>query len=52
MEVRVERTKRRIVLVLYGVDGQLRWPDLQIGGAALPASATADDPVEFIVSMD
>ena len=52
MEVRVERSKRRIVLALYGVDGLLRWRDLQIGGAALPASATADDPVEFIVSMD
>jgi hypothetical protein len=26
--------------------------DLQIGGAALPASETADDPVEFIASMD
>jgi uncharacterized membrane protein HdeD (DUF308 family) len=52
MEVRVERSKRRIILVLYGVDGPLRWRDLQIGGAALPASETADDPVEFIVSMD
>ena len=52
MEIRVERTKRRIVLVLYGVDGPLHWRDLQIGGAALPASETADDPVEFIVSMD
>jgi hypothetical protein len=52
MEVRVERSKRRIVLTLYGVDGSLRWRDLQIGGAVLPASATADDPVEFIVSMD
>ena len=52
MEVRVERSKRRIVLALYGVDGSLRWRDLQIGGGALPASATADDPVEFIVSMD
>jgi uncharacterized membrane protein HdeD (DUF308 family) len=52
MEVRVERSKRRIVLALYGVDGSLRWRDLQIGGDVLPASATADDPVEFIVSMD
>ena len=52
MEVRVERSKRRIVLALYGVDGSLRWRDLQIGGDVLPASATVDDPVEFIVSMD
>jgi uncharacterized membrane protein HdeD (DUF308 family) len=52
MEVRVERSKRRIVLALYGVDGSLRWRDLQISGDVLPASATADDPVEFIVPMD
>jgi hypothetical protein len=43
-----ERSKRRIVLALYGVDGSLHWRDLQTGGGALPASATADDPVEFL----
>jgi Calcineurin-like phosphoesterase len=52
MEVRVERSKRRVVFILNGVDGPLRWRDLQTGGAALPAGATADDPVEFIVPMD
>jgi hypothetical protein len=52
MQVRVERSKRRIVLALYGVGGPLRWRDLQIGGAVLPPEATPDDPVEFIVSME
>jgi hypothetical protein len=43
MEVCVERSKQRVVLVLNGVDGPLCWRDLQTGG---------DDPVEFIVPMD
>ena len=41
MEVRVERSKKRVVLVLNGVDGPLRWRDLQTGGALLPAGASA-----------
>jgi hypothetical protein len=52
MEVRVERTKKRVVLVLNGVDGPLHWRDLQTGGAVLPPGATPNDPVEFIVQMD
>ena len=52
MEVRVERSRRRVVLVLNGVGGPLRWRDLQIGGAVLPPDVTLDDPVEFIVPME
>lgn len=52
MEVRIERSKRRVILVLNGVDGPLRWRDLQIGGAAMRPGATPDDTVEFIVPMD
>jgi hypothetical protein len=29
MEVRDERSKRRVLLILKGVDGPLRWRDLQ-----------------------
>ena len=36
MEVRVERSKKRVVLTLNGVDGPLHWRDLQIGGAVMP----------------
>jgi hypothetical protein len=50
--VRVERSRRRVVLVLNGVHGPLQWRDLQTGGTVVPAGATLDDPVEFIVSMD
>jgi hypothetical protein len=52
MEVRVERSKRRVVLILNGVHGPLRWSDLEIGGAVLPPGATPDSLVEFIVPMD
>jgi hypothetical protein len=52
MEVRVERSKRRVVLVLNGTHGPLQWRDLQTGGTVLPSGASLDDPVEFIVQMD
>ena len=52
MEVRVERSKRRVDLSLNGVRGPLHWRDLQIGGDVLPPGATLDDPVEFLVPMD
>jgi uncharacterized membrane protein HdeD (DUF308 family) len=52
MEVRVERSKRRVVLILNGVDGPIHWRNLQIGGAVLPSEATPDGTVEFIVPMD
>jgi len=45
MEVRVERSKRRVVLVLNGVHGPLQWRDLQTGGTVLPSGAQLDDPV-------
>jgi hypothetical protein len=37
MEVRVERSSKRVVLILDGVDGPLRWRDLQMSAALLPA---------------
>jgi uncharacterized membrane protein HdeD (DUF308 family) len=52
MEVRVERSRKRVVLILNGVDGPLRWRDLQTGGASFPAGSSLSDPVEFIVPMD
>jgi hypothetical protein len=52
MEVRVERSRSRVVLILNGVDGPLRWRDLQIGGSVLPLEASLDDTVDFIVPMD
>ena len=52
MEVRVERSKRRVVLILNGVHGPLQWSDLQTSSPVIPLGVKPDDPVEFIVSMD
>src|SRR6476646_7577535 len=52
MEVRIERSKKRVVLILNGVNGPLQWRDLQTGGSVLPPGAQPDDRVEFVVSMD
>jgi hypothetical protein len=49
MEVRVERSRARAVFTVIGVDGPLRWRDLQSGGEVQPAGAGPDDPVEFVV---
>jgi hypothetical protein len=52
LEVRVERSKRRVVLALNGTSGPLHWRDLQIGGAVAPPGAQPDDRVEFVVPID
>jgi hypothetical protein len=49
VEVRVERSQRRVVFALIGVDGPLRWRDVQVGGEW--AVEGADAPVEIIVPM-
>ena len=49
MEVRVERSASRVTLALHGVDGPLRWRDIQTGGATQPDDSGDDDPVEFVV---
>jgi predicted phosphodiesterase len=49
VEVRVERSRSRVVLAVIGVDGPLRWRDVQAGGAARPAGVVDDDVVEFVV---
>ena len=51
VEVRVERSRSRVVLAVIGVDGPLRWRDLQIGGAGKPADQSDDDPAEFVIAM-
>jgi len=49
MEVRVERSAARVVLALHGVNGPLRWRDIQAGGGTRPANQADEQPVEFIV---
>jgi uncharacterized membrane protein HdeD (DUF308 family) len=49
VEVRVERSRGRVVLALVGVDGPLRWRDVQTGGTVMPAGRSRDDVVEFVL---
>lgn len=51
MEVRVEPSRSRVVFAVIGVDGPLRWRDLQIGGAGKPAGQSDDDPAEYAIDM-
>ena len=51
MEVIVERSQKRVRMLLYGVNGQLRWRDIQVGGQVKPADKSADDFVEFIAPL-
>jgi uncharacterized membrane protein HdeD (DUF308 family) len=47
LEVKVERSQNRVRFLLYGASGQLRWRDIQTGGAVKPPDKTDDDFVEF-----
>ena len=49
VEVRVERSQSRVVFAVIGVDGPLRWREVQTGGAGRPGGQSDDDPVEFVV---
>jgi hypothetical protein len=52
LEVRVERSKRRVVVVLNGTNGPLHWRDLQIGGAVVPPGEHSNSQVEFVVPFE
>jgi len=51
MEIKVERSQQRVRLLLCGVNGQLRWRDLQVGGQVRPDEKSEDDFVEFIAPL-
>ncbi len=50
VRVRVERSQRRIVFAVIGVNGPLTWGDLQTAG--FDAGVSAADPVEIVVPMN
>lgn len=47
VEVRVEPSSGRVRLRPYGVDGRLRWADLQTSSGLRPAGVAPEDPVEW-----
>ncbi len=50
VEVRVERSKRRVVFALHGVSGAVRWRDMHASFKGV-IGAKPDDPVELVASM-
>ena len=50
MEVRVERSKQRVVFLLHGANGPVRWRDLHVATDA-GLNGKADEPVQFVVEM-
>jgi len=51
VEVKVERSQNRVRLLLWGVNGQLRWRDIHTVGNIKPPDKTDDDFVEFIAPL-
>jgi uncharacterized membrane protein HdeD (DUF308 family) len=51
IEVSVEPSQKRVRYMLYGVNGQLRWRDIQVAGQVKPANKSDDDFVEFIAPL-
>jgi hypothetical protein len=51
LEVRIERSKNRVVLALHGVTGPVRWRDLNVAREGA-LNEPPDQPVEFIIQMN
>lgn len=52
MEVRVERSLNRVRFLLHGVNGPLRWQDIQTGGSITREGRSPDEGVEFIIPIN
>ena len=51
VEVRIERSRERVRMIVHGVDGPLHWRDIQVGGAVMPPDAAPDDAVELVLPL-
>jgi len=51
VEIRVERSLARVRMIVHGVDGPLRWRDMEVGGAVMPPDAAPDDAVELVLPL-
>jgi hypothetical protein len=49
VEVRVEASKNRVVFLLHGANGPLRWRDLHTSGPTLAEAGRPDDLVQFVI---
>jgi 3',5'-cyclic AMP phosphodiesterase CpdA/uncharacterized membrane protein HdeD (DUF308 family) len=51
VEVRVEPSAGRVRLLPHGVNGRLRWADLQASPGLRPSDRNPDDPVEVVLPL-
>ncbi len=51
MEIKVEKSRNRIRLIPYGINGPLRWKDFEYGGTGKPEGAGQNDRVEWVLPM-
>jgi uncharacterized membrane protein HdeD (DUF308 family) len=52
MEIKVEKSQKRIVLIPYSNHGRLRWSDMSSTAGARPAGASMEDYAEWTIPMD
>jgi uncharacterized membrane protein HdeD (DUF308 family) len=51
VEVRVERSARRVRVIVHGANGPLHWRDLQVFGSVRPPDKSDADVVEFVLPI-
>jgi hypothetical protein len=51
VEVRVEPSSGRVRLRPYGIDGRLRWTDLQTSPGLRPPGVAPEEPVEWSLPL-
>ncbi len=51
LEVRVERSTGRVLFIPHGVNGRLRWRDIQTSTSLRPPETADDDLVEFVAPL-
>jgi hypothetical protein len=51
VEVRVERSSRRVRIIPFGISGRLTWRDFQGSADFVPAGTSADDVAEWSVAL-
>jgi hypothetical protein len=51
VEIQVANSKGEVRFIPHGVNGPLRWREMQTFGAVRPAGKTDEDAVEFVITM-
>ena len=51
VEVQIERSQNRIRFIVHGVNGPLRWRNIQVTPDLIPSDAEPDGTVEFIAPL-